>query len=74
MIEKETKLFHSRRDTNEGITRKTSSHARTVGAKVGVTRETILLEKGKYNPSLKPAYDIAKALNSKIEDVFIFEE
>ena len=43
--------------------------------KVGVRRETIVfLEKGKYNPSLKLAYDIAKVLNSKIEEVFIFEE
>jgi putative transcriptional regulator len=43
--------------------------------KVGVRRETILfLEKGKYNPSLKLAYDIAKVLQSKIEEVFIFEE
>jgi putative transcriptional regulator len=43
--------------------------------KVGVRRETILfLEKGKYNPSLKLAYDIAKILDAKIEDVFIFEE
>jgi len=43
--------------------------------KVGVRRETILfLEKGKYNPSLKPAHDVAKALESKIEDVFMFEE
>jgi putative transcriptional regulator len=43
--------------------------------KVGVRRETILfLEKGKYNPSLKLAYNIAKVLKSKIEDVFIFEE
>ena len=42
--------------------------------KVGVRRETILfLEKGKYNPSLKLAHDIAKVLESKIEDVFIFE-
>jgi putative transcriptional regulator len=42
---------------------------------VGVRRETILfLEKGKYNPSLKLAYDIAKVLKSKIEEVFIFEE
>jgi putative transcriptional regulator len=42
---------------------------------VGVRRETILfLEKGKYNPSLKLAYDIAKILDSKVEDVFIFEE
>jgi len=43
--------------------------------KVGVRRETIVfLEKGKYNPSLKLAYDIAKVLQSKIEEVFIFEE
>ncbi|MGB8216571.1 MAG: helix-turn-helix transcriptional regulator [Candidatus Methanoperedens sp.] len=43
--------------------------------KVGVRRETILfLEKGKYNPSLKLAYDIAKVLQSKIEEVFIFDE
>jgi putative transcriptional regulator len=43
--------------------------------KVGVRRETILfLEKGKYNPSLKLAYDIAKVLQSKIEEVFLFDE
>ena len=43
--------------------------------KVGVRRETILfLEKGKYNPSLKLAYDISKVLQSKIEEVFIFDE
>jgi len=43
--------------------------------KVGVRRETIVfLEKGKYNPSLKLAYDVAKALDSSIEEIFIFEE
>ena len=43
--------------------------------KVGVRRETIVfLEKGKYNPSLKLAYNIAKVLNSKIEELFIFED
>ncbi|RLF93213.1 transcriptional regulator, partial [Thermococci archaeon] len=43
--------------------------------KVGVRRETIVfLEKGKYNPSLKLAYDIAKALNTTIEELFIFED
>ncbi len=40
---------------------------------VKVRRETIVfLEQGKYNPSLKLAHDVAKALKSKIEDVFIF--
>lgn len=42
---------------------------------VGVRRETIVfLERGKYNPSLKLAYDVAKVLKSKIEEVFIFEK
>jgi len=41
--------------------------------KVGVRRETILfLEKGKYNPSLKLAHDVAKALKTTIEELFIF--
>jgi len=43
--------------------------------KVDVTRQTILfLEKGKYNPSLRLAYKIAKVLNSKVEDIFSFED
>ncbi|GAJ01881.1 unnamed protein product, partial [marine sediment metagenome] len=42
--------------------------------RVGVRRETIVfLEKGKYNPSLKLAYDIARTFNERIEEVFIFE-
>ena len=43
--------------------------------KVGVRRETIVfLEKGKYNPSLRLAHDVARALNAKIDELFIFEE
>ena len=43
--------------------------------KVGVRRETILyLEKGKYNPSLKLAHEIAKALKTTIDDLFIFDD
>lgn len=42
---------------------------------VNVRRETIVfLEKGKYNPSLKLAYDIAKVFGLKIEEVFIFDQ
>ena len=42
--------------------------------KVGVRRETIIyLAQGKYNPSLKLAYDTAKALGAKIDDLFIME-
>jgi putative transcriptional regulator len=43
--------------------------------KTGVRRQTIVfLEKGKYNPSLKLAHDIAVIFNVKIEEVFIFED
>ena len=43
--------------------------------KVGVRRETIgFLEKGKYNPSLKLAYKVAKTLETTIDELFIFDE
>jgi len=42
--------------------------------KVTVRRETIVfLEKNKYNPSLKLAYDIARVFGTRIEEIFIFE-
>jgi len=42
---------------------------------VGVRRETILyLEKGKYNPSLKLAHDVAIVLKSTIEELFIWDD
>lgn len=42
--------------------------------KVGVRRETIVfLEKGKYNPSLKLAHDVARVFETTIEEVFIFD-
>lgn len=42
---------------------------------VGVRRETIVfLEKGKYNPSLKLAHDVARALHATIDELFIFDE
>ena len=43
--------------------------------KTGVRRETIVfLEQGKYNPSLKLAHDVAKALKTKIDELFVFED
>ena len=42
---------------------------------VGVGRETIIfLEKGKDNPSLKLAHNVAEALKSTIDDIFIFDD
>lgn len=41
---------------------------------VGVRRETIVnLEKGKYNPSLKLAMDIAKVFHTTVEELFFFD-
>lgn len=45
-----------------------------LGQMVGVRRETIMrLEKAQYNPSLKLAIDISRAVNAPIEDIFIFK-
>ena len=40
-----------------------------------VRRETIVyLEKGKYNPSLRLAHEIARILGKRIDDVFSFKD
>ena len=40
---------------------------------VGVRRETIMrLEMAQYNPSLKLAMDISRAVDTPIEEIFIF--
>jgi len=42
---------------------------------VGVRRETIIfLEQGKYNPSLKLAHHVARALKTTIDEIFIFDD
>jgi putative transcriptional regulator len=42
---------------------------------VGVRRETIIfLEQGKYNPSLKLAYRVSRALKAPIEEIFILDD
>ena len=38
---------------------------------VGITRQTVsLIEKGKYNPSLKLCLQICYALNTKLDEIF----
>lgn len=45
-----------------------------LAGKVAVRRETILrLEAGRYNPSLKLAIDISRALKVPVEDIFVFD-
>ena len=42
---------------------------------VGARRETIVLvEGGKYNPTLRLAHKIAATLHSTIDDIFLFED
>lgn len=45
-----------------------------LATRVGVRRETIVfLEKGRYNPSLKLAYQIAQVFGLPIEQVFLLK-
>jgi len=42
---------------------------------VGVRRETVIfLEQGKYNPSLRLAHNVAKALKTSVDELFIFDD
>jgi len=44
-----------------------------LAGRAGVRRETIVfLEQGKYNPSLKLAHEVALALKTTIDKLFIF--
>ena len=46
-----------------------------LAVKVNVRRETIVfLEKNKYNPSLKLAWDLARVFSVPIEELFILED
>ena len=45
------------------------------GRLVGTSRQTIsLIERGDYSPSVTLALKIAKALDARVEDVFVYEE
>ena len=46
-----------------------------LAARVQVRRETIVfLEKGKYNPSLRLAHAVAKALGTTVDGLFSFDD
>lgn len=61
MIKNRIKEFRARHDMKQD----------ELASMVGVRRETIgNLEKGKYNPSLVLAWNIAKAFDVSIEDIF----
>ncbi|GIN41470.1 helix-turn-helix transcriptional regulator [Heyndrickxia oleronia] len=47
----------------------------TLAEKLGVSRQTIIsIEKGKYNPSLPLALQIAKTFDTIVEKIFFLEE
>ncbi|MGD6966216.1 helix-turn-helix transcriptional regulator [Rossellomorea vietnamensis] len=42
---------------------------------LGVSRQTIIsIEKGRYNPSLPLAIEIARCFNTIVEEVFLLDE
>ena len=46
-----------------------------LGELLGVSRQTIIsLERGRYNPSLTLAFQIARVFHCAIEDIFLFDE
>lgn len=69
------KMRRGVRNENKEYRAKLNMTQEDLAKQVGVRRETINhLEKGKYNPSLQLAHDIARALHSTIDEVFIFED
>ena len=44
-----------------------------LGEKLGVSRQTVVaIEKGKYDPSLPLAFQMAQLFNLKIEELFLY--
>lgn len=63
------------KNTIKELRQKNNMTQEELARKVGVRRETIVfLEQGKYNPSLKLAYDISKIFGLKIEEIFVFKQ
>ncbi|WGG46824.1 helix-turn-helix transcriptional regulator [Rossellomorea sp. DA94] len=46
-----------------------------LAARLGVSRQTIIsIEKGKYDPSLNLAFQLANVFETSIEKIFLYEE
>ncbi|KZB90838.1 helix-turn-helix transcriptional regulator [Priestia flexa] len=64
MVKNNVKLFRVQADLTQS----------ELAEKVGVTRQTIsLIEKGKYNPTLKLCLEICYAVDQTLNDVFWVE-
>ena len=46
-----------------------------LGELLGVSRQTIIsIERGRYNPSLALAFQIARVFGCTIEDIFVYDD
>jgi putative transcriptional regulator len=46
-----------------------------LATRLGVSRQTIIsIEKGKYDPSLNLAFQLAQVFDVSIEEIFVYEE
>lgn len=46
-----------------------------LSARIGVTRQTLIaIEQGKYSPSLELAFQVARAFDAGLDDVFQYPE
>ncbi|WP_226672598.1 helix-turn-helix transcriptional regulator [Rossellomorea aquimaris] len=46
-----------------------------LAARLGVSRQTIIsIEKGKYDPSLNLAFQLAHVFETSIDEIFVYEE
>lgn len=63
-MENELKVWRARADVTQG----------ELAEEVGVSRQTInAIERGRYDPSLELAFELAHFFDCAIEDVFVYE-
>lgn len=59
----------------EELRKKNGISQERLAAAMGVSRQTInALENGKYNPSIKLAFKLARFFGLSIEEIFVYEE
>ena len=59
----------------EALRREKGIRQEDLAQALNVSRQTIIsLEKGKYNPSLALAFQIARVFGCTIEDIFVYDE
>lgn len=71
-MRKATKVTNNIRSLRFGSNEMTQAD---LADKVGVTRQTIIaIEQGRYSPSLQLAFQIAKAFNVSLDEVFSYTD